>query len=180
MGEEYGEPAPFLFFTSFPDPGLGAAVTKGRRAEFAAYRWEGEAPDPQAEETFLRSRLNHNLRDQDEHRALWNLYKELIRLRKTHPALRRLSKEQMEVIGYDRERVLFAHRWDGDSAVVMVFNFADQSVTLTLPIPVGCWNKLLESVSNSVLPTRIEEQGSATLTLPPNAFVVYEGEVRGE
>jgi maltooligosyltrehalose trehalohydrolase len=180
MGEEYGEPAPFLFFTSFPDPGLGAAVTKGRRAEFAAYRWEGEAPDPQAEETFLRSRLNHNLRDQDEHRALWNLYKELIRLRKTHPALRRLSKEQMEVIGYDRERVLFAHRWDGDSAVVMAFNFADQSVTLTLPIPVGCWNKLLESVSNSVLPTRIEEQGSATLTLPPNAFVVYEGEVRGE
>ena len=36
MGQEYGETAPFLFFTSFEDPGLVEAVRKGRSQEFAA------------------------------------------------------------------------------------------------------------------------------------------------
>src|SRR5690606_40261013 len=46
MGEEYGETAPFLFFTSFEDAALGAAVTAGRRAEFAGHGWAGDVPDP--------------------------------------------------------------------------------------------------------------------------------------
>ena len=37
MGEEYGERAPFLFFTDFEAPTLRAAVTQGRREEFAAF-----------------------------------------------------------------------------------------------------------------------------------------------
>src|SRR6185437_4294990 len=36
MGEEYGETAPFLFFTSFDDPGLANAVREGRKKELAA------------------------------------------------------------------------------------------------------------------------------------------------
>ena len=38
MGEEYGETAPFLYFTSHTDPALAQAVREGRRREFAQFR----------------------------------------------------------------------------------------------------------------------------------------------
>ena len=40
MGEEYGETAPFQYFTSHGDPELVEAVRRGRREEFAAFGWE--------------------------------------------------------------------------------------------------------------------------------------------
>jgi len=58
MGEEYGETAPFAFFTSFGDPELGAAVRAGRRAEFARFAWAGDIPDPQDPATFAAARLD--------------------------------------------------------------------------------------------------------------------------
>ena len=62
MGEEYGEEGPFQYFVSHSDPELIEAVRKGRREEFAAFRWEGEIPDPQDEATFLRSKIHLDLR----------------------------------------------------------------------------------------------------------------------
>ena len=46
MGEEYGETAPFQYFTDHGDPALVEAVRKGRRAEFASFAWEGEVARP--------------------------------------------------------------------------------------------------------------------------------------
>ena len=57
MGEEWGETHPFLYFVSHTDPDLAEAVRKGRKAEFAAFHTQGEAPDPMAEETFQNSKL---------------------------------------------------------------------------------------------------------------------------
>jgi maltooligosyltrehalose trehalohydrolase len=51
MGEEHSDPAPFLYFTDHGDAELQRAVREGRRREY------GEAPDPQAQETFERSRI---------------------------------------------------------------------------------------------------------------------------
>ena len=62
MGEEYGETAPFHYFVSHSDPDLIEAVRKGRLEEFAAFRWMGDPPDPQAEKTFQRSKLQHGLK----------------------------------------------------------------------------------------------------------------------
>ena len=59
MGEEWGETAPFQYFTSHSDAALIEAVRRGRRDEFAAFRWKGEPPDPQDEATFLRCKLDH-------------------------------------------------------------------------------------------------------------------------
>jgi maltooligosyltrehalose trehalohydrolase len=59
MGEEYGEPNPFQFFTDHIDPAIAEATREGRRNEFEAFSgFSGEVPDPQAEETFLRSKLS--------------------------------------------------------------------------------------------------------------------------
>ena len=81
MGEEYGEVAPFLYFTDHQDRGLARAVTEGRRAEFASFAWAGETPDPQDPETFRASRLDHGLAATPGHREQRAFYAECLRLR---------------------------------------------------------------------------------------------------
>jgi len=97
MGEEYGETAPFQYFISHSDESLIEAVRRGRREEFASFGWKGEVPDPQAESTFLNSKINIGLHQEGRHNVLFRFYKELIRLRKEVPALSNLSKESVEV-----------------------------------------------------------------------------------
>jgi maltooligosyltrehalose trehalohydrolase len=58
MGEEYGERAPFQFFSDHIDEKIATATREGRRREFAAFAQFGEEiPDPQDPETFERSKL---------------------------------------------------------------------------------------------------------------------------
>ncbi len=73
MGEEYGEPAPFQYFVSHGDPALVEAVRRGRREEFAAFGWQVSVPDPQDEETFRRSTLDHGLKEREPHKSLFPL-----------------------------------------------------------------------------------------------------------
>jgi len=80
MGEEYGETAPFQFFTDHDDPAIAEATRAGRRREFARFSaFGGELPDPQDPGTFERSKLHPESGD-DELRAF---YAGLIRLRRT-------------------------------------------------------------------------------------------------
>ena len=62
MGEEYGERAPFQFFTDHIDPAIADATREGRRKEFAAFtQFSGEeVPDPQDPATFERSKLTRD------------------------------------------------------------------------------------------------------------------------
>jgi maltooligosyltrehalose trehalohydrolase len=59
MGEEYGERAPFQFFTDHIDKRIAKATREGRRREFAAFAaFAGEEiPDPQDPRTFDASKL---------------------------------------------------------------------------------------------------------------------------
>src|SRR5438094_8336972 len=83
MGEEYGETAPFQYFTSHSDADLIQAVRKGRLEEFDDFEWVGEAPDPHDEATFQRSKLTWRGDD-----SLQPFYADLLRLRRETPALR--------------------------------------------------------------------------------------------
>jgi maltooligosyltrehalose trehalohydrolase len=87
MGEEYGETAPFQFFTSFLDRRLAEAVRSGRTAEFSRFAWEGTIPDPGEPATFVRSRLSHTLASAPRHRELRDYYRRWLALRREHPAL---------------------------------------------------------------------------------------------
>ena len=81
MGEEYGEPAPFQFFTDHIDKQIADATREGRRQEFAAFAQFGEEiPDPQAVATFERSKLTRR-RDP----ALEQLYGALLAVRRELP-----------------------------------------------------------------------------------------------
>ena len=58
MGEEYGEPAPFQFFSSHIDEEIATATREGRRREFAAFASFGhDVPDPEDPQTFQDSKL---------------------------------------------------------------------------------------------------------------------------
>jgi maltooligosyltrehalose trehalohydrolase len=145
MGEEYGEEAPFPYFISHSDPELIRAVREGRREEFASFGWQEDPPDPNAEETFLAAKLNHKLRQKGKHEVLLNLYKELIRLRKKLPALRRLSKEGMEVACMEKENVLLIRRRYEQGQGIAVFHFGEERAVTVLPFPTGNWIKRLDS-----------------------------------
>ncbi len=86
MGQEWAATSPFLFFCHF-EPELAAQVTKGRRREFAAFnsfrtpRQRTLIPDPNREETFLRSALQWQELEMEEHRQWWLFHRNLLRLR---------------------------------------------------------------------------------------------------
>jgi maltooligosyltrehalose trehalohydrolase len=143
MGEEYGETAPFLYFVSHSDRDLIEAVRNGRKEEFASFGWREEPPDPQAEETFERSLLRHELRDEGRHAVLYAFYKELIRCRKSIPALANLSKLDQQVQVFDDEGVIHLRRELAGSEVLAVFNFSTEPQDLSVS-PNG-WEKLLDS-----------------------------------
>jgi maltooligosyltrehalose trehalohydrolase len=94
MGDEYGETAPFQYFVSHSDPGLIDAVRRGRKEEFAAFNWIGEPPDPQDEQTFNRSKLNHCLKKEGHHKILVEFHKELIHLRKRAAGIAPLEQRE--------------------------------------------------------------------------------------
>lgn len=145
MGEEYGETAPFLYFVNHSDPELIEAVRRGRREEFAAFAWQAEPPDPQSVETFERSRLNHGLRGEERHLKLLDFYRQLIHLRQTVPCLARLSKQHLEVVALEQDRVLcLRRRWENDEALLLLC-CGNAVVAPGLRIPVGRWRKLLDS-----------------------------------
>ncbi|MEA3076365.1 MAG: maltooligosyltrehalose trehalohydrolase [Actinomycetota bacterium] len=88
MGEEWGASSPFQYFTDHDDADLGAAVTKGRRAEFAGFGWApDDVPDPQDRATFERSKLDWSELDRAPHAGLLAWHRELIDFRRSHPDL---------------------------------------------------------------------------------------------
>jgi maltooligosyltrehalose trehalohydrolase len=89
MGEEWGASTPWQYFTDHPDAGLGEAVRRGRRAEFASHGWdENDVPDPQDPATYEASKLDWAQLTQEPHARLLSWYRSLIRLRRERPDLR--------------------------------------------------------------------------------------------
>jgi maltooligosyltrehalose trehalohydrolase len=178
MGEEYAEPAPFPYFVSHSDPDLIEAVRQGRKAEFAGFAWQAEPPDPQAEATFLSARLTRDLPRQGRHQILYDFYRELIRLRRTHPALARLSKDDLETVSFEAPPLLLVRRWAGAARACAIFNFGAAPVTHEVPLPPGQWRKVLDSGeprwygAGSIVPPAILSAGQVSLTLPPQSVVL--------
>lgn len=179
MGEEYGEPHPFQYFVSHSDPALVEAVRRGRRAEFTAFHGATAVPDPQDEATFRASHLQHDLREEGQHRVLSDLYRELLRLRREQPALAELSRERLEVIYEEPDRLLLLRRWtETDEACLLLFFGADVS-TLVVPLPAGRWEKVLDTADGrwqgdgSAVPAALDSPGRVDLTLGPRSAVVF-------
>lgn len=184
MGEEYGERAPFLYFTDHGDPALVEAVRRGRKAEFAAFGWTGDIPDPQDPATFDRSRVRPGEPADPRQSALLRWYRRLLDLRRSVPAFAAAESGSAGHHAWtdDAQQVLTLHRWAADgSAALVILGFNDQPASLLLPPPQGPWRLSLWSGTEEFGGTGEElwpkELGAETpevaVRLPAYAAAVY-------
>jgi maltooligosyltrehalose trehalohydrolase len=182
MGEEYGETAPFQYFVSHSDPDLIESVRKGRQEEFAAFGWTDEAPDPQAEETYLRSKLNRNQMFAGLNGILNEFYTELIRLRKELRGKGLLSQDR-RVHCLEGKKVL-SILYEGDQAAVLILYFGPNPLTTHLPLPPGRWLKQIDSSDliwsgpGSRMKPAIRSRGDVFLDLNPQSGLLLEQDRR--
>jgi maltooligosyltrehalose trehalohydrolase len=101
MGEEYGETSPFLYFIEHGDPALIEAVRAGRQQEFENIGKREAQMDPQAEDTFLRCKLDWSKRESESGAQLLSLYRDLLALRREEPALKPGASESFVIGGSD-------------------------------------------------------------------------------
>lgn len=174
MGEEYGELAPFQYFVSHGDADLVDAVRAGRKREFAAFAWQVDVPDPQAEATFARSKLDQALRERSPHREIESYYKALIALRRSL----RLDPVQASCDEAARRLDVFSADPQQVGAHWLVANFAEdtQAVLLTPPAQ-GAWHKRIASAANAwagpgeTLPAWID--AASPVSLPARSCVLF-------
>jgi maltooligosyltrehalose trehalohydrolase len=162
MGEEYSEQNPFLYFVSHTDEDLIAAVRKGRKDEFKAFHAQGEAPDPQALETFERSKLNWDSPDNEQQQNMLQFYKKLIKLRKTLPALSNLSRQNLVVSFNEERQTLRLQRWEGNNKVYCFMNFSKETQPFELPA-----QNLEIALASSDDVTLVKNM------LPPESVIIY-------
>ena len=179
MGEEYGEASPFQYFVSHSDAGLIAAVQRGRQEEFRRFNWQRDIPDPQDEQTFLRSRLQWERRTQDKHAMLLDFHRELLRLRRQLPALSHLDKQALEVWSHEHEQVLTFQRRHENNRVFALLHFGAQASPCPVLFPPGAWRKVLDSADakwggpGSQVPLQIIGKEFAELCLSAHQVTLF-------
>ncbi|MBI1346742.1 malto-oligosyltrehalose trehalohydrolase [bacterium] len=179
MGEEYGEPAPFQFFISHLDENLVAAVRRGRKHEFASFRWKHEPPDPQAEETFQRCQLNHTLKQGGHHRVLREFYRALIQLRMSETSLTFPDRDRMTITSHDDTQTMIVEHCTAGRKLLLIFHFGAAACELTLTEAPGTWTLLLDSADprwqgpGSELRPGEAARSTSTLHLMPFSIMVH-------
>jgi maltooligosyltrehalose trehalohydrolase len=163
QGEEWAASTPFQYFTNHPDPELAAAVTNGRRSEFASFGWGPEdVPDPQAVETFQRSKLRWDELDQPQHAEMLEWYRCLIELR----------RKLIPHFGEARPRVHFDEeaQWMSIALgeVTICFSLAQQPVEIAVDRPAAV---VLAQTRPGV------RWADRTLTLPPESCAIVGPQV---
>jgi maltooligosyltrehalose trehalohydrolase len=180
MGEEYGEDAPFLYFVSHSDRDLIEAVRKGRKEEFKAFAWDSEPPDPQSMDTFLKSKIIWEKKENNNHKVLLCFYNHMIRMRKETPALSHLDKDSLDACGFEKEKIVWLRRWKYDNHIVCFFNFNSADMKFIPLLPEGYWEKMIDSSDviwkgpGSLLPERIS--AGEEMTLRGHSFAMYNRE----
>lgn len=165
QGEEWGATTPFQYFTDFANSELKNAVKEGRTREFAAFGWKTEqVPDPQAETTFINSKLNWEEHKSEPHITLLNWYKKLIELRKATPELNSERLAAVTVSFDETAHWLLVRR----GSVVIVANFANYQQKIS-NIGLQIKTVLLSSHPQNILVNN-------TLILQPESVIIFLGD----
>ncbi|HEX5229115.1 MAG TPA: malto-oligosyltrehalose trehalohydrolase [Bryobacteraceae bacterium] len=138
MGEEFAETNPFLYFTSHGDPALARAVSDGRWREFEEFTEASAFVDPQSTDAFERSKLTWELMHQPQHRAIFDLYRRLIRLRKEWPCLHNGRKDLTRVDVDESAAWLRMERGDpAGTRAVLFCNFSNAKIAPDVHAPLA-------------------------------------------
>ena len=163
QGEEWGAGTPFLYFTDHQDPKLAHAVSEGRVREFASFGWAEEVPDPQAAETFERSKLDWSEMTRPRHAELLDWYRRLIALRASRSLGRGRAKPKVR---FDEKAqwLRFEH-----AGLAALFNFGD--APCRIPLPAGSWIPALASDAGDGSPARADHSG--TMEIAGHGTFIY-------
>lgn len=169
MGEEFAASQPFLFFCDF-DAELARAVSEGRRLEFSRFsRFADPAaqaliPDPGAAATFNASVLDWSVVDQEPHRALLDLYRRLLSLRRQliTPHLAGMGNGSPQSTVFSKTALDVSWRLGDDSRLTLVANLGGD--TASFP---GATGKPIFATSN------FDDNALACGRLPPWSVAWY-------
>ena len=134
MGQEFAASTPFLYFTDHHEE-LGRHVTAGRRHEFRHFSAFADPerreaiPDPQAEHTFLASKLSWTEADAPDHASGLRLYQSLLALRHI---LVPVAAGEVEAAALDEHSVALARTTTDDRTLTLVVYFGTGG-TIALP-----------------------------------------------
>jgi 1,4-alpha-glucan branching enzyme len=133
MGEEFAADTPFLFFCDF-EKDLAAAVTSGRRNEFAQFAAFADPaareriPDPGSVATFEASRLNWDSLKATSHAGWLRFYRQLLHLRheKIVPVLSGCQvRAEYEVVG--RRGIIARYQLGVGKKLLLTANMGDEN-----------------------------------------------------
>jgi len=159
QGEEWNSSSPFQYFTDHRDLDLGRRVSEGRRREFVAFGWKpDQVPDPQARETFERSRLDWSELERPPHRELLEWYRALIALRRQRPDLGAGDLSKVRVHYDDAAGFLVLER----EKTAVVANFSETAQRIAVG---GATRVLLTSHADL-------DFGASSILLPPTAVAI--------
>ena len=145
MGQEWNTSSPFLFFCDHNED-LGKKITAGRRREFAAFpEFAGgksqEVPDPQAESSFVKSKLNWEEMNAPKHLECLKLYQESLALRSAEGAFRPKSRTSWNVSLWE-DRVIALRHEDEQKSFLLLFHPKGEA---KVSLPEDEWEWLLSS-----------------------------------
>jgi maltooligosyltrehalose trehalohydrolase len=140
QGEEFGAATPFQFFTDVGDDNLKEAIRKGRfefLAQFpsvAAPKVQARLPVPSDPATFERCKLDWG--DRERYPQLYELHRDLIRLRQTDSRFRELIRNGVDgaVLGKSSFVLRYFADKPGDARLLLV-NFGTQEEFSPAPEP---------------------------------------------
>ncbi|MCW5833877.1 MAG: malto-oligosyltrehalose trehalohydrolase [Labilithrix sp.] len=138
MGQEWAASTPFLYFTAHEGE-LGAAVSRGRREEFASFAAFADPalreriPDPEAPSTFEASRLRWEEAAGADHARALDLHRAMLHLRRGDPVLSRPCGDGELTAAEREDGVLEVVRTSGADERRLVVNFGRRAVPFTPP-----------------------------------------------
>lgn len=168
QGEEWAATSPFLYFTNHEDAELGRLVTEGRRREFAAFSAHSDdVPDPQALDTFERSKLPWDECSRAPHAEMLDWHRRLIRLRRESAALSDGRLDRVTVTFDEQAKWLVMAR----GSITLTCNLSERR-QLT-PVSIGKDARILLSSEKEI------QLAGDGVELPPDSVAIIEDRHRG-
>ena len=180
MGQEWAASAPFLFFTDHNEE-LGQKVTEGRREEFKSFEafanpeQRARIPDPQAADTFERSRLEWAEAGRAPHVGVRRLYQRLLALRQSIAGLQgrtrdtyaaRALDEHTVALAYPGESLLLVARLGGGAGTIALRASGAPHVVLTTEDP---------DIANDLAPIEVLHEEAISIGFARPGAVLLRG-----
>lgn len=154
QGQEFNSLQPFHYFADH-SPHLSQLIRKGRKEELSQFprlatrEIQKILPDPADPLTFTESKLESA--DIEQGQPIYNLFKDLIELRKTDPVFRKMQHIKIDgsVLGTDSFLIRYFGEEDGDRVLLINFGPDQHFAPGPEPLIVPGQNKVFEVLWSS-------------------------------